>query len=78
MVGSLREEKMGSFMGYEGSFISMTLLRYSYQVLNLGNCAMKLCIETNLRVIPTYSLHEYCLYCHIIKTPPLETTRYNP
>jgi hypothetical protein len=36
-------------MGCEGTFITTILLRYSYQVPNLDNYAMKLYIKTGLR-----------------------------
>ncbi|RLN15453.1 hypothetical protein C2845_PM02G07710 [Panicum miliaceum] len=39
MVGSLRGERRKSFIGCEESFITLTLLRYSYQIFSLGNWA---------------------------------------
>ena len=37
-------------MGCEKSFITMKPIRHSYLVSSLGNCAMKLCTETGLRM----------------------------
>jgi hypothetical protein len=44
-----KREKGESFIGWEGSFIPMTLTCFGYQIFNLDNCAIKLYTETGLK-----------------------------
>jgi len=46
MWHDIYEERQESFMGCERSFIPMKLIWLGYLVFALGNCVMKLCIET--------------------------------
>jgi len=64
--------KWRSFIRWERSFIPIKLLWLSYLVCSLGNCVMKLCIETGLirpvSVGVSPECHAHLLERHVSKT----------